>query len=208
MKDKMTMKKLITIAAFAAFAVGSQAATITWGLGGEVLLVDSKSPDFLADAVSAEDASAPTIGAGSYLALVYVGQDQNSFDIGSITADSIVVDKNGSLATVALATDGTGYQDPYDTATITAPSAYSANSSFGIVWFNGTSFDYIYNGDDGSAITDTVTVQDMGDRGSGFLYSANSTQGYQTIVAVSVPEPGIACMALLGLGMLIKRRRA
>ena len=206
----------MTLAAFAAVALSAQAATITWGLGGEVLLVDASSSDYLADAVSATSASAPSVGSGSYLALVYVGQNQSSFDIANITTDSIVVDSNGNTpATVGLAVDEYGYQDPYSTSTITITSpspAYSANSSFGIVWFNGTSFDYIYSGDDGSALNDTITIGDMTAIGSGDFYSANATQSYQTIVAVAsspvIPEPGVACMALLGIGMMLKRRRA
>ena len=189
------------LAAFAVVVVGSQAATITWGIGGDLYLMET-GKDY-STAVLANDASAPSVTDGSYLALVYVGQGKDTFSIGDIT-DASVVDR------ASYAIDSYGAYDPWSTDT--AVTTYEDGASFGIVWFDAkrNAFDYVYSYDDGSAINAAITVADMSARGAGAISSADyATNSYSAILPVSsVPEPGIACMALLGIGMMIKRRRA
>lgn len=84
------MKKFMILAAFAAVALSAQAATISWGLGADVYLVKASSTDFAADALVPYASGAPTVVAGSYLALVYVGQDTTSFNIADISDTSVV----------------------------------------------------------------------------------------------------------------------
>ena len=195
----------MTLAAFAAVALSAQAATITWGLGADIYLLE-EGKDFSTAKVAYETTLVPE--SGSYLALVYVGQNQDSFDIASITAASVV----DSMA-YALDTDGSSYADydPYSKTTIASATTYSDGASFGVVWFDaGTGqFHYIRSIDDGSNLNQTVTFADVA-RGSDGIAPADSTNGYGGVLTVSVPvpEPGIACMALLGIGMMIKRRRA
>jgi len=200
------MKKFMTLAAFAAFAVGTQAATISWGLGGDVYLVDSDSGDYLGDAVLASASGAPTVTDGSYLALVYVGQNKDSFSLGDI---STVVD----TASYGIEPyDGGCDFDPYSTDTVVSAADYSSGASFGLVWFDAkrNTFDFVYSGDNGSALTQTVTLSETSAQGQGDLFPLEQyTQSYSGILAVKqVPEPGIACMALLGIGMMLKRRKA
>ena len=198
------MKKLMTFAAFAAVALSSQAATINWGLGADVYLM--KNGDFSTAAVPYETTITPV--SGSYLALVYVGQDQNSFDIANITQDSVI-----ATSAYALDTDGSSYADwdPYTTTTSVSASTYADGASFSVVWYDAGSgkFDYVYSIDDGSAINTATSFADM-TRGSDSINIAEKTNGFGGVLNVStpVPEPGIACMALIGLGMMIKRRRA
>lgn len=213
------MKKFMTIAALAAFAVGAKAATIYWGLGADVYVVDPTSTDYASDAVVPYADGAPSVASGSYLALVYLGQDVTSFDIKNITANSIVVDQNGAraVAPYALDTDGATYADydPYSVQSPLSANDYDNGSSFGVVWYNASlgAFDYVYSIDDGTALNTKdagaiLTISDMA-RGSGSITIAGDTTGYGGILtATPVPEPGIACMALLGLGMMLKRRRA
>ena len=199
----------MTLAAFAAVALSSQAATITWGLGADVYLMETGS-DF-ASAVLAGTDGAPSVADGAYLALVYVGQGVDSFDIGDITGDSVV-----DSAPFAVDGDGASYADYDPFSTDTRTTAYSDGASFGVVWFDGNAFSYVYSIDDGSALNQATTVSDMSTRGSGDIYPAMDTNGYGGILTVKpssepppvIPEPSVALMGLLGLGMMLKRRRA
>ncbi len=196
------MKKLLAFAAFVAMAVQAQAATISWGLGADVYLM--KAGEDYTSAVLADDDSAPEVAAGSYLALVYLGQGVDSFNISDITADSVV-----DTAAYAIDTSmgGVDYK-PFQTDTdVNDTTKYADGASFGVVWFDGGSskFDYIYSIDDGSAFNAGTTIADM-TRGSATILPASETQGWGGVVAV--PEPATAALALLGLGMLLKRRRA
>ena len=197
------MKKFMTFAAFAAVALSAQAATIGWGVGADVYLMEA-GKNYTSAVLANEATFAPANG--SYLALVYVGQNQDSFDIADITQDSVV-----ATAPYAIDTSMGGVDyDPFEIYTDT--TAYSDNASFGVVWFdagaaNGGAFTYLYSIDDGSAFNAATTIADM-TRGSADITPAVETNGWGGILTVSVPEPGIACMALIGLGMMIKRRRA
>ena len=195
------MKKFIAFV-LAAVAVSAQATTLDWGLGGEIYLMEKGKT--YADAIIATDAAAPAVPGGAYLALVYVGQNADSFDIGDITASSI---KDTMPYAVDTTYGGADY-DPYQQTYTISPNDYVNGASFGVVWFNGESFDYVYSIDDGSALNWTVTVDDVERSTPDGMLAASYTNGYGGVLTVSVPEPGIACMALLGIGMLIKRRRA
>ena len=201
-KDNNTMKKFMTFALVAAFAVGAQAATIVWGLGADVYLM--QNGDFSTAAVPYETTITPV--SGSYLALVYVGQNQDSFDIANITQDSVL-----ATSAYALDTDGLSFADwdPYTTTTQVSASTYADGASFSVVWYDAGSgkFDYVYSIDDGSALNSATTLADM-TRGSDSINIAENTNGFGGVINVTVPEPGIAAMALIGLGMMIKRRRA
>ena len=194
----------MTFALVAAFAAGAQAAAITWGLGADVYLM--QNGDFSTAAVPYETTITPA--SGSYLALVYVGQNQDSFDIANITQDSVI-----ATSAYALDTDGSSYADwdPYQVATQVSASTYADGASFSVVWYDAGAgaFDYVYSIDDGSALNSATTFADM-TRGSDSINIAGNTNGYGGVLNVStpVPEPGIAAMALIGLGMMIKRRRA
>ena len=191
------MKKLILIA-LSAIAVQAQAATINWGLGADVYLM--KGSDFSTAKVAYD--SDLTVDSGAYLALVYVGSGVDTFDIGSVDADSVV-----AQASYAIDTDKSTYcdWDPAITKTTIAAADYADNSSFAVVWFTGKAFDYVYSVDDGSAFNQATTVSDMA-RGNVTIAPAETTQGWGGVV--SVPEPSTAMLALAGLALLIKRRRA
>ena len=206
MKKNMT---LVTLAAFAAFAASVQAATITWGFGADVYLL--KAGEDYTSAVLATDAGAPAVKDGSYLALVYVGQDVSTFDIADISDASIAsVTDAGDAAKAPFKIDPTYSADfdPYQLASITVDGAYDSKASFAVVWFDAGrgKYDYIYSIDDGSAIKETLVMEDMSGRGSGGIMPAGNTTGYGGVL--TVPEPSTALLGLLGLGMLLKRRRA
>ena len=203
------MKKFMTLAAFAAVALSVQAATVHWGLGADVYLMGNG--DFGSAAVAYESTLTPV--SGSYLALVYVGQNADTFNIADITQDSVV-----ASADYALDTDGSSYADydPFQVTTQVSATSYADGASFAVVWYDAGAgaFDYVYSVDDGSAFNSATTFADM-TRGSDYVMPASDTNGYGGVLNVTssepppvIPEPSVALMGLLGLGMMLKRRRA
>ena len=193
------MKKFATLALIAALATTASAASITWGFGGQVYVAEGKDSTGVL-------ASTYTGDMPWSLALVYVGQEKTSFSIDALTESSVV-------DTLAYAVTTSGKQSAigkWSPATkITTTTAYADKASFAVVLYNTTdkTFDYIYGGSTaaGSAFTSATTVTDMSQQGSAAFYGTGS--GTTTGVVV-VPEPSVALLGLLGLGMLLKRRRA
>ena len=199
------MKKLAVMLA-AVFAVGAvSAASLEWGFSEDSLLYVNTGSDL----VMANNYSGDTTG--WKFCLVYLGSS-DTLNIANVK-DSNVID---SFDFGVYEDGGDAFVDPYYGTFVTTGSATAVDGSsitlssgdrFGVVFFDGTSYSNVYLTDGssvGSAMTDTVAMTDY----SATAFPVSYTFGNGGNVAVSVPEPGIACMALLGLGMLIKRRRA
>ena len=198
------MKKFATLTVLAVFATAASAATIQWGFGSNVYVSEDGATAVRADTY---EGSVPWS-----LALIYVGQNQDSFDLGVMSDDNADNDYT-VLGTVSygVATTGkaAGLGKWSPSLTTTYSTAYDNGASFAVVLYNESTgaFDYVYSGSTsvGSAFTTAYSVTDMSAQGSATIYATGSSS---TTGVVSVPEPGIACMALIGLGMMIKRRRA
>ena len=192
------MKKFAIMAAFAALVGSASAAAISWGFGGQVYIADGDTPVL---------STSYTDDVDWKLALVYVGQNADSFSIDKLTSDSV-------LDTMDYGIQATGKNaGKWNPATkTTSTTAYEDGASFAIVLFNEGAFDYVYaltSGAVGSAVTSATKVADMSDRGSATLYAVGGTGAANGVVKVSaVPEPGTAALALLGVGLLFKRRKA
>ena len=195
------MKKLATLAVLAALATSAQAASIMWGFGGKIYLNKGT------DTVLATDDSAPELAAGSYLALVYLGQNVTSYNLSDITDADVVDSLNYSVVTSGKAA-AIGKWNP-NTSTY-ADASMASGASFTVLFYNGSSFDYVYalSGSDKGAAYDsnivTVTSDNM-EIANSSIYGTGSATGNGV---VAVPEPSVALMGLLGIGMLLKRRRA
>ncbi len=201
------MKKL-AFAIAAVFAVGAvHSATLQWGLAEDSLLyVDDSGALKMATDYTGDTA-------GWEYRLIYLGaNDTLSINNGRVNGTAV-----DSFAYGVYDDNGDAYADPYTqqfsttgTATDLDGNAVTivAGGNFGIAFFDGTAYDYVYTTDGstrGSAVTSTTSLGNLGATANPVFW--DSTAG-SNIAVVAVPEPGIACMALLGIGMMIKRRRA
>ena len=199
------MKKWF-VAIAAIFAVSAtQAATLQWGLSEDSLLYVKNGEDFKSADQYSEDTSSL-----KYV-LVYLGTE-TTLSLDKVS-DATVVQ---SMAFGVYVDGGSAYADPFveyfeTTGSATAKDgttvAISAGDNFGIAFFNGEKYDYVYATDGssvGSALTGTASLPSM----SATANPAAFELGKGGNVAVVVPEPATAALALLGLGMLLKRRRA
>ena len=206
------MKRLAAFAIVAAFATSASAASIMWGFGGKVYLYDGETDT----AILASDASAPAVNPDSYLALVYLGQNVESYTLAGLTKDIDDPEKAASVVDTldyAIVTSGKsnaiGKWDP--NSNTYADADMVSGASFTILFFNADSstFEYVY-------ALDGTTKGKAYDKNILTVTSDNMTIANASIYATGgtgstpgvVPEPSVAILGLIGLGMLIRRRKA
>lgn len=189
------MKKIMTIVALCAIAVSSQAAQINWGLTGAIQFEGAR------------------VGAnGATLTLVYLNAGADSW-----AADALAIasgETSSTAETVATKQTNTGSQ-----ALATAsPWAYDwgdATSISSSVVAKGSVFAVLATTEqDGQTYywaSDTYTVTDSGSNwdSTALKYTMSQTAASgPNSNWTAVPEPSTAALALAGLALLLKRRRA
>lgn len=196
------MNKMPMLAVLAAFTMSASAATITWGFGsGELFLAE---PGGDATIVSEYTGKAPDSSAK--LVLAYLGSTQ-TIDYNNVT----VADE------IDYSASGDNFSPKQTSVAITAAGGYSAGDWFAILWYDGTKYSGAYDIAEwpdndvgpvalGSMITATVQVTSLdADKQFQKTIVNASSEGAAALV---VPEPSVAILGLLGLSMLLKRRRA
>lgn len=192
------MKKFTLMLASVLAAGTASAAALNWGFSEDSLLY-VKSTDGFANSYAGDTS-------GWQFCLVYLGSD-TALDISKVSSDNVVHTFDFGF----YEDGGDNFADPFRETfdTTQSPVTIAAGGNFGVAFFNGESYDYVYMTDGsglGAAITGTVALADVS--ATAFPVSHDFSNGGNIAVVASVPEPGIACMALLGIGMMIKRRRA
>ena len=202
------MKKTFLALAMMAVASFASAASLTWGYGDAYLYVAKASDSKAVQASSFSDA----ISADAAFVLVYLGQSA-TLDISKVTASDVV-------ASIAYGSTNDGWDDYASTAStsfVVDPDVYSVGDHFAVAFFDGSKYSSIFTVTDydegtiGGTLANVVTITDTTPTASFAVYGSDGApkDSYGIGMAgVSVPEPSVALLGLLGIGMLIKRRRA
>ena len=198
------MKKYIALAAFAATIGSASAASLSWGWGSGSLFVAK-------DGETAGVAAASFAGDTSNvsLVLVYLGSS-SSFTAADVTNDKVV----DSIAYGYSGDDEESFWEPRSkTFTVDASGGYSAGDYFGVAVKVGDTFKLAMdisdwdNGTIGDALAPVKAVSSLAANAPVTMLTVSGASS-DSAAAVVVPEPGTAALALLGVGMLLKRRRA
>ncbi len=197
------MKKFLTIAFAAALCLSANAATVSWGLTGVTYFGST---------------NLKTENATGYL--VYLGDKSSWDDYG--TANIVDIVKNGSTDYPSIAVNSKNGQVS-STAQIDTDTSFAFNSStkigtapsgsyFGILYAYTKGTDQYYFAGSVYQFSDTDTTHYNSDLQT-FTWkddklptntdSTGASQGW-----VAVPEPSTAALALAGLALLLKRRKA
>jgi len=184
------MKKILTLTALAALAITAPAASIQWNLslGRSGFIADSTGAAMNGNLYLVLTSSADTLAAA-------VETDKFVDTLSSVALDSMVL-TNGKNTT---------------TKTTTSPSLVADTQySFSLVVFDTANSQYYLSSaltkeaydESATVVTPTKVTFTAG------MVGSSSGATWSSSTPTSVPEPGTAALALLGVGMLLKRRRA
>lgn len=197
--------KHITLAIALIFAcISANAATINWGSNGT-------TSRFLIDG-DGGTGSSNRLPSGSLVALVYLGKETSftfddtlagsySWDPSNPTESKTGITGGTVVSTLNLSSGGRG------TGTYESSPYSSMNGNYGMIFFDATSWDEIKEGTKYGITTAVSTINlanEIDNTQNALLTSNVGTTG--TISAV--PEPSTAALALAGLALLLKRRKA
>lgn len=205
------MKNLATLAVIAMTAISASAASINWGFGGNTWVSEDGSASKLASEFTGNASS-------SYIALVYVGQNVTTLTdsiLNNIAAGDVVAQASYAMGTTSKSANSWVVPSTATPATISS-SKYSIGASFAVLFNNGSAWDYFYgvntsSGAVGDAMKSNVlTLNDVSDNAQAVSIFGTrlGTTSSAVAGAVTVPEPTTAALALAGLALLLKRRKA
>ena len=199
------MKK-VAILAILGIAVSAHATAIKWSVGSFLYGVNDGTAT---QAYTVDDGFADDWKAGSpSFVLVYLGVNKAATTADKVTTDMIV--QNVAASSVINQSTSTSKAGKANVA-----QTYSASDVVGATYQVFFSYDVklkdIYTDSGMTTVAKNVVTISQDQTTEAFsaapspLYAAG---GSGTSSYVAVPEPAVALLGLLGIGMLIKRRRA
>ncbi len=195
------MKKLAILALLCA-AVASHGATIKWAIGAKLYGVDGEGTSTLA--YTEADGWNSDFANGSFV-LVYLGVEADATTAANVSSSMIVasasltdlVVTSGKQAQIGNASKLQSW-DVNDVAGATYQVFFSMDGKLRDIYASSSMSSPAQN-------LAVVSKDAAGAYSANTLYAAGSGS---TAAYVAVPEPATAALALLGLGMLLKRRKA
>ena len=197
------MKKLLAMA-LAAFAVTTQAASFNWGTG-------SVKASFDGTAFTTSDYTVT-----AYLVYLSDGDTSKMFTV-DYTAPGAINTVDGNATATPTVTGGNAnkgkvkgvFEDALVANGNTVGMYFKYTDSSGVSWFNFSSDTYTVSGltTGGEVLADATYAFD-------FSKKTEITSPSQSVSAgggwysIQVPEPSTAALALAGLALLIRRRKA
>ena len=198
------MKKL-AILALVGLVASAQAATIKWAIGGKLYGVDGEgnATQVYTDGVGWYDDAK----SGQFV-LVYLGVNASPIAASAVTS-SMVVENSAVNVADTIATTGRANQIGNANKTFSIDVDDVAGATYQVFFLNDGKYSDLYT----SAAMTTAAQNTVKVTYDGMAYSATPSPHYAagsgtTASYVAVPEPATAALALLGIGMLLKRRRA
>ena len=207
------MKKLALLAALGLCAVSAQAVNISWAVGGDLYGVKdgSATKAFTGTARNEGYWSDDFLSNDPSFVLVYLGINASATTADKVTSD--MIKQTVAASDIVVTTGSTSKMGKASKMTDTTVDNV-VGATYQVFFSYGGQLRDIFTDASLSTVagvTATV-VQDATTQ----LFSANPTVIYGAgasgtsayVSTAPIPEPGTAAMALLGLGLLIRRRKA
>lgn len=194
------MKKALTIVAIAALAASTHAASLLWGGGGTINVIDNGTVTGWNQYVDTATGTRPDSG---YLALFYLGQTGSLSGIGDLTAAQAV------QTIPTLVQTGKNDNKIANPTYVATDAEYDPGATFQIFWVSEAgALQNIYAIDGVTPFNTQRTLMDLSEVATvDALYASGATNINYAVMATPVPEPATAALALAGLALLMRRRK-
>ena len=199
------MKKVLALAAIAATSLAANAASINWTVSGNTTTVlygveVSETGEASSSTTALKNTNVYFILAGG-LDDVFKDVEKNDLNgfntvLSSITLDTATTTENGTKPSVTRKVVSGDDRLTAATQYTFGLLVYDTDSD-GNIWYKVATANQV-------AYVDGADARDQKVATLAFAKLANDTQAAWT----AVPEPATAAMALLGIGMMLKRRKA
>lgn len=182
------MKKLLTLATVLLFSSSASAVSFSWTSGNTT-------------ALRVQFGSGTYVSGKAYLVDLNNGWDITSYTVNNSVLDDADIGTNGRFSKTYVASIQDGAAAPGDTFGVYVTYKDSDN----VMWYNVLSYTYTIpsTADDTTTISAQTFGTDANYAVTGKGKPLTSGGGW-----VAVPEPSTAALALAGLALLLKRRKA
>ena len=208
------MKKLLTLATVLLIAQAAQAISFSWGpTGGYTYVGSTKVGGITATLIYLGEGNSAAYSIGDWVVNNPTARTSSEGVATTTSNSSTVPALNGKVPNVKFALSSGSQVGSESTDLLTPGSStfglfLTYTDSENVTWYNVSSSTYTLPAGSTDITTGLSTTfafdWTQNERG----VALTSGGGWSAAAATPIPEPGTAAMALLGLGLLIRRRKA